>query len=75
MALEVTLSSAPPMPSTVPHSGQVLSWYLLVGIGLVPRGRSEEKEEDTGSCWEAGIQVRGLGNGPYSVGPGHVLLT
>lgn len=39
MAPEITLTSAPPMPSTVPHSRQVLSWYLLVGIGLIPRGR------------------------------------
>lgn len=39
MAPEVTLTSAPPVPSTVPHSRQVLSWYLLVGIGPIPRGR------------------------------------
>lgn len=74
MAPEVTLTSALPMPSTVPHSGQVLSWYVLVGIGLIPRGRGGKKEEDIGS-WEAGTQVRGLGNGPSSVGPVHMPLT
>lgn len=74
MAPEVTLDFCPAQPNTVLHSGQVLSWCLLGGIGLILRGRCWKKEEDIES-WEAGTQVRSLGIGPSSVGPGHMPLT
>lgn len=69
MALKVTLTSAPPMPSTVPHTGQALSGYLLVGIELI---------EDWLLGEGVGIRKGTLGagepahrwNGPSSVGPG-----
>lgn len=38
MALEVILTSAPPVLSTVLHSGQTLSGCLLVGIEMIEIG-------------------------------------
>ena len=53
MSVEVTLTSlAPPVPSTVRHSEQVLHGHLLVGIELIGGWLLEEGWGEGRGLWE-----------------------